>query len=87
VSFAARIFWMSGSGAVAVRREWVAVSLLEAGVSAWPQLAQNFASGATAASQRGQLRGGDSTVIEPASYPRIAICYGRGLLISTCTVG
>ena len=31
--------------------------------SAWPQLAQNRASGATAASQRGQVRDGDSTVI------------------------
>ena len=31
--------------------------------SAWPQLAQNRASAATLASQRGQVRDGDSTVM------------------------
>lgn len=56
------------SGAVAVSREWISSAALEGSASACPQLAQNFASGATLASQRGQMRGGDSTVIERPSY-------------------
>src|SRR5678815_4971996 len=62
---------MSGVGAAAVRRAWVAsasiagTSAAAASGRAWPQLAQNFASAATLASHRGQLCGGDSTLIGP----------------------
>ena len=66
---AARIFVMSGVGAAAVRRAWVAsasiagASAAAASGRAWPQLAQNFASAATLASHRGQRCGGDSTLM------------------------
>ena len=63
VSRAARILLMSGAGAAAISRAWASASPVPASESAWPQLAQNRASGATAASQRGQVRDGDSTVM------------------------
>jgi hypothetical protein len=64
---AVRILVIRGTGAAAATREWIAASSLVASVRARPQLAQNLASGATAASQRGQVRVIGSTVIA-ASY-------------------
>jgi len=48
----------------------VSASCVDASVKALPQFAQNFASWATLASQRGQLRVIGSTVIRIASYRR-----------------
>src|SRR5262245_11468823 len=68
---AVRILVIRGAGAAAATRVWVAASAVVASVSGLPQLAQNFASGATLASQRGQVRDGDSTVIGRASDRRV----------------
>jgi hypothetical protein len=53
----------SGLGAAAAKRLWIAASVVGRSPSAWPQVAQNRASAATAASQRGQFWGVDSTLI------------------------
>src|SRR5919112_1000396 len=65
---AARIFEMSGAGAAEVSRTCVDASAGVVSPSGLPQLAQNLASGATLASQRGHDRAGDSTVIGWPSY-------------------
>ena len=79
---------ISGAGAAAISRAWAASSPVLASVSAWPQLAQNRASGATLASQRGQVRDGNSTVIGAPSYRsrfRRPGIYGRSLFCRTVT--
>src|SRR5918995_3739101 len=65
VSRAARILVTSGVGPAASKRLWIAASVVDGSPSGWPQFGQNRASAATAASQRGQLCGGDSTLIGP----------------------
>jgi hypothetical protein len=64
---AARIFVMSGAGAAALRRACLDSSALVTSASAWPQFAQNLASAAVVASQRGQVRDADSTVMGSSS--------------------
>jgi len=59
---------MSGAGAAAAIFVWVTASWVDASASGLPQFAQNFASAATLASQRGHVRGGESTLIGLASY-------------------
>src|SRR5690242_2111848 len=60
---ALRILVISGAGAAAATRLWMTASVGETSARAWPQFAQNLASGATLASQRGQVRGGASTLM------------------------
>src|SRR6185436_8749547 len=71
---AVRILVISGAGAAAATRVCAAASSDEASVRARPQFAQNLASRATLASQRGQVRVVDSTVIRIASYRRRRRC-------------
>ena len=65
-----RILVIRGAGAAAAIFVCVSASCVDASVRGLPQFAQNFASWATLASQRGQLRVIGSTVIRIASYRR-----------------